>query len=139
MNTYSSQKSTHRLPRVLRDRPFLRGFIDWELLKRADRLGGRALAVYLVLQHQAALRKCATFRIGNRDVASFLGSIRLLAAHRNIQKLERAGLIRIERPTGCKMVVTITNPETKPAGSTGETFGKNEQKLQPRSFENEGV
>jgi hypothetical protein len=84
---------------------FLRGPVPWTWIARAFRLPGKALAVGLLLWREAGCADRATVRFRG-------GLARGLGAHpdtarRGLQALEAAGLVRVERPSGRCLEVTL--------------------------------
>ena len=74
---------------------FIAGPIDVSWLCRASRLGVKALLVGLALWHIKGLRKADTFIVSNVMLQDW--GIQPDAKRRALRKLERAGLIRVER------------------------------------------
>jgi hypothetical protein len=99
--------SLHR-PRsqsVHRQAHFLRGPISMPWLERAARLPGRALHVALAIRHQSALQRGRTVPLPNKQLAAF--GVDRDAKRRGLLGLETAGLVIVERKSGCNPIVTI--------------------------------
>src|SRR5262249_12599366 len=84
---------------------FLKGPIPWDWLDRAMRLGGKALAMGLMLWLESGLQKKRTFRFCLSRVGR--GGERRHTARRAIRCLETAGLIAVVRRPGSGLDVTI--------------------------------
>jgi hypothetical protein len=87
---------------------FLSGPVPWALLVRAGRLPHKAQSVLLRLCFLAGCRKsrCVPFRLGEMAEQG----VGEQSARRSLGALERAGLIRVDRPPGKKMMVTLVWP-----------------------------
>ena len=84
---------------------FLKGPISMPWLERAARLPGRALHVALALHHQSALKRSATVKLSNKQLAEF--GVDRDAKRRGLVALENAGLVIVERKPGRVPMVTI--------------------------------
>lgn len=75
-------------------------------LARAVDLPGKALAVYLAIRFEVAVKNASTIPLGNRILAERWGIHR--EAKRNaLQALEQAGLIIVSRKPGASPLVTV--------------------------------
>jgi hypothetical protein len=83
-----------RRPAPIRDR-FIKGPISVPWVRRASRLGVKALLVGLALWYVKGLRNSPTFKLSNLMVREW--GIQPDAKRRALHKLEQAGLISIER------------------------------------------
>lgn len=83
---------------------FLRGPIPWVWLSRAAELPGRALAIAVVLWHYAGMTGTALVPL---NLSSLPLKIDRSSASRGIVALERAGLVRVSRRPGRKLLVTL--------------------------------
>jgi DNA-binding MarR family transcriptional regulator len=90
---------------------FLRGPIPWCDLSKAAALGGKALALFLAIHHQCALRRNPTVKLPGSLLASL--SIGRRAAADALDRLERAGLVTVQRHNKSKPVITIVNQPAK--------------------------
>ena len=91
-----SQGITHQGRRTSPIRgKFIAGPVDVKWVCRASRLGVKTLLVGLVLWHLKGLRKADTFVVSNLMVRDW--GIEPDAKRRALRKLEKIGLIRIER------------------------------------------
>jgi DNA-binding MarR family transcriptional regulator len=102
------------VPRLARSRAaghFLRGPIPWCDLSKAAALGGKALALFLAIHHQCALRRSRTVKLPGSLLASL--SIGRKAAADALDRLERAGLITVERHNKSKPVITLVHKPAK--------------------------
>jgi hypothetical protein len=101
------------VPGLTRSRPpahvdrFLRGPIPWRDLEKAAALGGKALALFLAVHHQCALRRSRTVKLPGSLLADL--SIGRKAAADALDRLERAGLVTVERRNKSKPIITLTN------------------------------
>jgi hypothetical protein len=94
-----------RTPRHRSGEPFLRGPVPWKWIQQAGALPGKALAVGLLLWLQAGCSKGRVVRFSMTRAAE-------LGCHpdtvrRGIHALESAGLVRVERPAGRCLLVTL--------------------------------
>jgi hypothetical protein len=74
---------------------FIAGPVDVSWVCKASRLGVKALLVGLALWHLRGLRKADTFIVSNVMLEDW--GIRPDAKGRALRKLERAGLVKVER------------------------------------------
>jgi hypothetical protein len=74
---------------------FIAGPVDVDWVRKAGRLGVKALLVGLALWHLRGLRKADTFIVSNMMLEGW--GIRPDAKGRALRKLEHAGLIKVER------------------------------------------
>ncbi len=86
--------------------PYLRGPIPWLWLRSVEHICGGCLYVAIGLWHWRAVTKSTTFDINQGKLADFLGKSRR-TIQRHMRVLEDGGFIDIERPAGCKIVVTL--------------------------------
>jgi hypothetical protein len=98
-----------RLPRRrAKKEAFLAGPLKWGLLDKAAALPGRALHLWLILNHKARLS-------GNKEVAVCLSRIGhgldRQMARRALRRLEKAGLVAIDRKPGCSLKVFLQGEE----------------------------
>jgi hypothetical protein len=101
------QRPSKKPPRHRPGEAFLKGPIPWPWLVLAARLPGQALQVALLLWREAGCRKCRTvpFCLSHgRELGVTVGS-----ARRALRHLEAAGLVRVRRPPGRGLEVTLTD------------------------------
>jgi hypothetical protein len=107
------KKKAH--PSYKNGRKFLRGPIDWEWLKKAGRLPGKALQVAIILRFwegikwREGIKQRKTKILSNMALKDF--EISRYAKKYALKNLEDAGLIRIERHRGRSPIVTIIEVE----------------------------
>jgi DNA-binding transcriptional ArsR family regulator len=85
---------------------FLKGPIPLEMLSRAARLPGKALAVYLVFRHQCDLTGRPTVTLPISLLKNF--GVRRDAKLRALSELEKAGLVRVNKKMGRSARITDT-------------------------------
>src|SRR5262245_9639020 len=87
--------------------PFIRGPIPWRWVVLSATLPGKALSVALALWFQAMRLRPprATISLPTQVLRDL--QVSRQAAYRALQHLERAGLVRVQRKTGCRPLVTI--------------------------------
>ena len=91
---------------------FLAGPLDWRPLDRAADLGGRALHLWLILNHQARLcRKRGWPLLINLKRVGIPHGFGEWAARRALWALEEARLVEVARQPGCAVEVTLLNPD----------------------------
>lgn len=87
-------------------------------MSRAATLPGRALHVALAVWHGAALAKTNRVKLTGKLLGRF--AVKVGAARRGLQLLERAGLVAVERPgRGRCPVVTLIDVDTPVAQQSG--------------------
>ena len=84
---------------------FLKGPVPMSWLSSAGRLPGRALHVGVVLWILAGIKRTGTVALGARHLRS-LGVDRH-ATYRALRRLEKAGLVVVQRRAGCAPKVTL--------------------------------
>ena len=94
---------------------FIAGPVDVSWLCRASHLGVKALLVGLALWHIKGLRKADTFIVSNLMLQDW--GIRPDAKRRALRKLEKAGLIKVERRGKRSPQVTLVVEEKGSASS----------------------
>jgi hypothetical protein len=95
-----------------REHSFLAGPLDWRPLDRAADLGGRALHLWLVLNHRARLcRKRGWPLVINLKRVGIPHGFGEWAARRALWALEEARLVEVARQPGCAVEVTLLNPD----------------------------
>jgi hypothetical protein len=97
------------LPKHKPGEKFLKGPIPWTWISEAARQPGRSLHVALALWFLAGINKNSTVPLTN-TVLKPLGLDRF-AKGRSIKRLERAGLISVNRHAGRNPLVTILDVE----------------------------
>jgi hypothetical protein len=90
---------------------FLRGPIPWADIEKAAAQGGKALALFLAVHHQCVLRHSRTVKLPGLLLASL--SIGRKAAADALDRLERAGLVMVQRHNKSKPVITIVSQPAK--------------------------
>ena len=105
----SSSGSNGGLPRPDLDKgeKFIRGHLPPILFYRAARLRGRALAVYLVLWHEAGFKEDPVVKLSNSNRWMMMVGISRYSKKRALDALEHDGLISVERSEKASPVVTI--------------------------------
>jgi hypothetical protein len=101
-----------RTTRPHRTALFLKGPIPWAWLVSAGRLPGKALHVALVLHLLRGLQRNARVHLESKHVRSFGFSRH--SANRGLARLERAGLVAVERRPGRSHMVTILEISSEP-------------------------
>jgi hypothetical protein len=86
-------------------RPFIRGPLDLEWVRKAGALPGRALLVGLHLHYLAGLARSLTVRINLSAMASNV--VHRATLSRALKNLERAGLVTVRRRSGACAEVTL--------------------------------
>lgn len=82
----------------------MKGPIPWRWIERAAALGGKALAIGMALWREAGYRETAIVNVTLRRLA--VGSSED-ATRRAVKSLEAAGLVRVERPPGRALRITL--------------------------------
>lgn len=90
---------------------FIKGPVWMWWLAAARDLPGQTLIVGLILWRHCGVAKGKPFKFSLADGAEL--SVNRKSTQRAIQRLEKAGLITVNRPTGCKMIVTIRKERIK--------------------------
>ena len=97
---------------------FIAGPIPVSWLCKASKLGVKTLLVGLALWHIRGLRKSSSFIVSNLMLRDW--GIQADAKSRALRKLERAGLIKVERQGKRSPQVTLRVPDfPSPATTTG--------------------
>jgi hypothetical protein len=116
----TSSPKTARSPRPakrpLQREPFLKGPIPWKWLCIAAQCGGKTLPVAVALWHIVGLEKRSRVQLRGKVLKS-LGITRQ-ATNRALDKLERAGLVKLGRRNGCRAAVTVINDSLANVGSS---------------------
>jgi DNA-binding transcriptional ArsR family regulator len=99
----------------IRDK-FIAGPVDVSWVCQASRLGVKALLVGLTLWHLKGLRRSNSFTVSNLMVEEW--KITPDAKRRALLKLEKAGLITVERRGKCSPRVTLVVGNTSNGGRT---------------------
>lgn len=99
------QKSQTYAPAAQRPTKFLKGPVPWAWIEKAASLSGSALAVGLALWRLAGAVKSKTVRLANSETETL--GVGRSAKSRALIELEQAGLVSIERRSGCLAKVTI--------------------------------
>ena len=94
-----------RLPKHKRGEEFLKGPIPLTWLQEAARLPGKTIVVGLVIWFKVGCNKTATVKTSNL-LLHRLGVGRK-AGYEGLRRLEKAGLIEVERHIGRSPVVTV--------------------------------
>jgi hypothetical protein len=99
-------------------RAFLRGPVPWPWLVRASELGAAALMVALALRFFQGLQRGADeVKVSLAQLA--LGGADRTKARRGLNCLHDAGLVRVQRPPGSRLLVRfLTTPETSAPGTS---------------------
>lgn len=98
-------------PQRRRYEKFLRGPVPWGWLQRASGLGGKALNVGIALWRQRGISNRSTVKL---SMSSLDMGFDRSTASRALRALERAGLVTVERASGCSPLVTIIDDEAFP-------------------------
>jgi len=88
-----------------RSAKFLKGPVPWSWIEKAARLPGSTLAVGLALWRLAGAMKSKTIRLANSETEAL--GVGRSAKSRALVELEQAGLVTVERRSGCLPKVTI--------------------------------
>jgi DNA-binding transcriptional ArsR family regulator len=117
---------------------FIAGPIDVSWVVQASRLGVKALLVGLILWHLKRLRQADTFMVSNLMVQEW--GVQPDAKTRALRKLEKAGLIRIERRGKRSPQVTIVVENSFEGGKVAavENSGQPRAIAGPRNRETPG-
>ncbi len=99
------QKARTFVPTVVRSDKFLKGPVPWAWIEKAASLSGSALAVGLALWRLAGAVKSKTVRLANSETEAL--GVGRSAKSRALVELEQAGLVSVERRSGCLPRVTI--------------------------------
>lgn len=102
-------RPSKRLPRHKRGERFLWGPLPLTWFTAAARLPGRALAVGMVLWWLAGIKKNRTVKW--EPSAAEPWGVNYQAFNRGLDRLERAGLVAVDRRRGRCPVVTIMEPK----------------------------
>ena len=94
-----------RLPRHKSGEWFLKGPIPGTWLSRAAALTGRSLHVALAVWYLAGLKRSRQVTLGRKTLRMF--GVQPDASRRGLVELERAGLVCVERSSGCSPRVTL--------------------------------
>ncbi len=90
-------------------RTFIKGPIDLEWISKAAHLPGKAINVALALSWLSGLNKSKEgLKLTNKVYESF--NVSRPTAHKALNSLEDAGLVKVERGPGRKNRVTILDP-----------------------------
>jgi hypothetical protein len=92
-------------PRLAPGERFLMGPLPWACLEQAARLPHKALQVLLRLCLEAGYRRQRTVSLCLDRFAEM--GVKEDTARRGLRELERAGLVRIQRPPGRALQVTL--------------------------------
>jgi DNA-binding transcriptional ArsR family regulator len=109
-----------RQPSPIRDK-FIAGPLDVSWVCQASQLGVKALLVGLALWHLKGLRRSNSFTISNLMVEEW--KIRPDAKRRALRKLEKAGLITVERQGKRCPRVTLVVRKTSTGGVVAAASG----------------
>jgi DNA-binding transcriptional ArsR family regulator len=109
-----------RQPSPIRDK-FIAGPLDVSWVCQASQLGVKALLVGLALWHLKGLRRSNSFTISNLMVEEW--KIRPDAKRRALRKLEKAGLITVERQGKRSPRVTLVVRNTSTGGVVAAASG----------------
>jgi hypothetical protein len=109
-----------RQPSPIRDK-FIAGPLDVSWVCQASQLGVKALLVGLALWHLKGLRRSNSFTISNLMVEEW--KIRPDAKRRALRKLEKAGLITVERQGKRSPRVTLVVRNTSTSGVVAAASG----------------
>ena len=85
---------------------FLKGPVPIQWLGQAAQLGGKCLAVGVVLWFLCGLKRTNTVAVEHKWLAVF--GVARDAASRCLHQLENAGLIAVRRRPGCSPIVTVS-------------------------------
>lgn len=99
-------KPSKRLPRHKRGELFISAPLPLSWLGAAGKLPGRALHVAIVVWWLAGMKKNRTVKWRPAAARDIFG-LDYMAAHRGLQALEAAGLVRVERRRGRSPTITI--------------------------------
>ena len=102
----------------LRAGRFLRGPIPWGDLSKAAAVGGKALALFVVIHHQCALRRSRTVKLPSSLLAELC--IGRKAAANALDRLESVGLITVQHHNKSKPVITLVSQTTKQESSNAQ-------------------
>ena len=80
--------------------------VDVNVLASVVHLPGLALAVFLAIQFEAAVKKSRSVKLGNHILWK-RWHVDPQAKRHGLQVLQQAGLISVDRQSGCSPVVTI--------------------------------
>ena len=103
-----------RLERTSEDRRFVKGPLPYTWMQRAGQLPGKALHVALGLWFKKGVCGSITFTFKPKEATAFGASID--AVYDALERLEAAGLIRVERHRGRSPTVTILAASEVAAG-----------------------
>lgn len=103
-----------RPPRHKRGERFLWGPVPLAWLGAAGQLPGRALHVATVLWWLLGVQKHRSDTVKWMPSIGRMFGLDYMAAHRGLQTLERAGMVRVSRHRGRSPVVTILPLKVKP-------------------------
>jgi DNA-binding transcriptional ArsR family regulator len=109
-----------RQPSAIRDK-FIAGPIDVSWVCQASRLGIKALLVGLALWHLKGLRRDKSFLVSNLMLQEW--GIQPDAKRRALRKLEKAGLITVERQGKRSPRVTLVVGNTSNGGTVADASG----------------
>jgi DNA-binding transcriptional ArsR family regulator len=109
-----------RQPAPIRDK-FIAGPIDVSWVCQASRLGIKALLVGLALWHLKGLRRDKSFLVSNLMLQEW--GIQPDAKRRALRKLEKAGLITVERRGKRSPRVTLVVGNTSNGGTVAAAAG----------------
>jgi DNA-binding transcriptional ArsR family regulator len=109
-----------RQPAPIRDK-FIAGPIDVSWVCQASRLGIKALLVGLALWHLKGLRRDKSFLVSNLMLQEW--GIQPDAKRRALRKLEKAGLITVERRGKRSPRVTLVVGNTSNGGAVAAASG----------------
>ena len=94
-----------RLPKHKNGEEFLKGPIPFNWLRKAARLPGKALAVSIAIWFKAGCNRTAIVKSSNTLLGKL--GVNRKAGYGGLQRLEKAGLIEVERHAGRSPVVTL--------------------------------
>ena len=102
LGTYSAPPITKPISKY---NLFIKGPIPFEWLRRANSLGGTTGAIAVGLWFYAGLTKCTQFKIDGK--LDLLAGVTRHTRQAALARMERAGLISIERLTGAFPLIKI--------------------------------
>ena len=101
----SALSAPKRLPRHRSGDWFIKGPIPGWWLGAAAKLPGRALHVAMAIWHEASLAKKPRAILTNKALGRF--GVARKAAYAGLERLEAAGLVRVDRHNGRRPRVTV--------------------------------
>ncbi len=115
VNRLKFDRASGALVEVPRTIPFVRGPIPLMWLSRAAKIQGKALNVAVALWWLQGMARGKPFKLTQKALKYL--NVSRYAAGDGLARLEREGLLRVERKAGQRPTISILDPQIKPGGA----------------------